>query len=259
MITRENYWTHPGVSQSQLRDLARSPMHYYAKHVARTAPVEETAAMRFGSALHMAVLEPEDYAKRYVVQDWDARTTAGKARRDSVIASGATVLGSDDAETIRAMAAALRNDPLASIILSARSHTEHPIEWEDETTGILCKARPDAVVTLNGRTSIVDLKTTADASPESFAKSIADFGYAVQGAMYLDGWRAAVGPADSFTFIAVEKGAPYAIGVYELDADSIERGRAKRTELLDKLATCRAENKWPGYAPAMIGLPRWAA
>jgi len=46
---------------------------------------------------------------------------------------------------------------------------------------------------------------------------------------------------------------------YELDADAIARGASKRAHLLDLLATCRAEGRWPGYAPQTIGLPRWAA
>jgi len=60
-------------------------------------------------------------------------------------------------------------------------------------------------------------------------------------------------------FVAIEKTAPYAIGVYELDADAIARGASKRAHLLDLLATCRAKGRWPGYAPQTIGLPRWAA
>ena len=259
MITRTNYWTHPGVSQSQLRDLARSPMHYHAMHVARTARREETSAMRFGSAIHAAVLEPDVFASEYAVQDWDARTKEGKARRDDVLASGRLVISPEDAETISSMTDSLRADPLASRILASRTHTEHPIAWEDAMTGVLCKGKPDLCVTVNGKTSLVDLKTTADADPESFSRSIASYGYALQAAHDLDGWRAAVGDVDSFVFIAIEKTAPYAIGVYELDADAITRGAAKRAHLLDLLATCRAEGRWPGYAPQTIGLPRWAA
>ena len=258
-ITRSNYWTHPGVSQSQLRDLARSPMHYHAKHVARTATTEETAAMRFGSAFHAAVLEPESFAFEYVVATWDARTKAGKEDRDAALASGAKILSADDMETISAMAAALRSDPLASRILDARTHTEHPIAWECPVTGVLCKGKPDACVSIGGSVSLVDLKTTTDADAESFARSIANFGYHVQAAHYCAGWSASVGTVDSFTFIAIEKTAPYAIGVYELSADAMARGQTRRLALLDKLAECRSSNRWPGYQPTTIDLPRWAA
>lgn len=258
MITSENYFAHEGVSQSQLRDLARSPLHYYAKHIAKTVPSETTAAMRFGSAVHMAVLEPHLFATTYCTKDWDARTKAGKAQSDAVEAAGFIVLPLDEANAIADIVVALREHPLASRILSARTHTEEPIMWADGLTGVVCKAKPDACVELGGRRSLVDLKTATDADPESFSRSIATYGYALQGAHYLNGWRAAMGDVDSFTFIVVEKSAPYAVAVYELDAEAIEVGAAKRARLLDLLATCRAENRWPGYASQSIGLPRWA-
>lgn len=259
MITRSNYWTHPGVSQSQLRDLARSPMHYHAKHVARTAVTEETPAMRFGSAFHAAVLEPDVFASEYVTQSWDARTNEGKAARDAALASGAKVLSEDDAETIAAMVASLRAHPLASLILASRTHTEHPIAWECPVTGIACKGKPDACAVANGSVSLVDLKTATDADPESFARSIANYAYHVQAAHYCAGWSATIGPVDSFTFIAIEKSAPYAIGVYELSAEAMSRGKARRLALLDQLAECRASGRWPGYQPMTIELPRWTA
>lgn len=253
------YLAAPGVSQSQLKDLAVSPLHYHARHVAKMAPRETTAAMRLGSALHALVLEPETFDSSYVVQTWDARTKAGKEERDAALASGRVVLDGDDADDLRSMAAALMAHPVASRILAERVHTEHPIFWTDADSGLRCKARLDAVSAIGSASAIVDLKSTTDASPEGFARQVANLGYHVQAAHYLDGWRACGGDAETFVFVVVEKSAPYAVAVYELDTEALAIGDMKRRSLLDLLAECRRADRWPGYQTQTISLPRWAA
>jgi hypothetical protein len=262
IITRENYFDHPAVSQSSLKDLDRSPLHFHAKHIARTAPQEDTPALVFGRDLHTAYLEPEKVQKRVIVKDWDERTKEGKARRAEVDASGIRIITQTEADTckqIKAMVDALHRDPLVSKIYAARTHVEHPITWEDPTTGVPCKAKIDFAAKLNGRHAVCDLKSAEDASPDAFARSIAKYGYARQASQYTDGWSIYTGsPVDSFMFIVIEKAPPYAIGVYELDAEAIEKGAADRRRLLDLYASCVASGKWPGYAPQTISLPRWA-
>lgn len=255
-----NYHDRPEVSFSSLADLAKSPAHYFARHVAKTAKREETPAMRFGSAFHAAVLEPRVYSSRYVVHDWDARKPEGKARRDAVLASGATVLDPDDVAKIEAMRTAVFAHPDAARILDGAEHVEREIFWSCPTTGIACRGKVDLVSCVDGRRAIVDVKSTEDASPSGFSKSIANFLYHVQAATYLEGWNEAMptDPASSFVFIAVEKSAPHVVAVYELDEEAVSRGAARRLELMDLLAECRASSAWPGYVTQTIGLPAWA-
>lgn len=53
-------------SFSGLRDLQISPLRYWARHIDPDRVSDETPAKRVGSALHCAVLEPDQFDSRYV-------------------------------------------------------------------------------------------------------------------------------------------------------------------------------------------------
>lgn len=148
---------------------------------------------------------------------------------------------------------------------------------------------------LRGKNVVIDLKTTDDASPEGFSKSIANWRYDVQAAFYLDGLREALRQANQlppvegvaelsaywvdqetgvlcrcrpdfwhgepkhFAFIAVEKKPPHAVAVYVLDDDSMASGRAQYRANLETLAACKANDNWPGYGDKVqtISVPAW--
>lgn len=58
--------TVPALSQSGLKDLAVSPLRYWYWWVNPERPVkEETPAMVFGTALHVAVLQPDKFTEQY--------------------------------------------------------------------------------------------------------------------------------------------------------------------------------------------------
>src|ERR1022692_4378769 len=56
----------PGVSWSSLKDLAVSPLRFWHLHVNTNRPEPRTTPeMKFGSALHCAILEPDQFNDRY--------------------------------------------------------------------------------------------------------------------------------------------------------------------------------------------------
>ena len=157
-------------------------------------------------------------------------------------------------------------------------------------------AHPAAAGVLErGQNMVVDLKTTDDASLEGFSKSIANWRYDVQHPYYLDGLRQALkqsgdqapvegaaelsaywvdqatgmlcrcrpdfwrGEPKHFVFIAVEKRPPYAVGVYVLDEESVEIGRAQYRADLERFAECVRTDSWPGYGDKIqkISVPAW--
>ena len=65
---------------------------------------------------------------------------------------------------------------------------------------------------------------------------------------------------ETMIFIAVEKTAPYGVGVYILDEDAINEGRRLIRQAMPKYAVCLRDNIWPSYGDMVqtISLPRWA-
>lgn len=86
----EQYHATVALSKSGLDQFQRSPAHY--KAWLEGAKEEPTPAMVFGSAFHCAVLERDEYAKRYVIFEGDRRTKAGKEAYESLQTSGATII-----------------------------------------------------------------------------------------------------------------------------------------------------------------------
>lgn len=173
---------------------------------------------------------------------------------------GRIVLSPEVWDQLHAMANAVHSHPAAGALLTGcPGEAEKSVYWNDATTGVLCRCRPDWWRDDN---VIVDLKTTEDASPEGFAKSMANYRYDVQAAYYLDGVQAATRKRPkAFVFIAVEKKPPYGVGVYVLDSDSLELGRAQYQHDLRVYAECVRTGEWPGYGDKIqtISLPAWHA
>lgn len=249
-ISNADYHADPAVSASHLHAVALSPQHYWAKFLNPARPtLEPTAAMRFGSLTHCAVVEPDELLNRYGVTP-DRRTKAGKEEAAAMEADGREPVSLSDMETALLMAGSVRNHPAAAELLSS-GKAEQSFWWDDTRTGLRCKCRPDWATD----DTIVDLKTTTDASPNGFARSVAQYRYHVQQAHYLAGTF-----ATRFVFIAVEKAYPFAVGVYELDGAAVAAGEQLRQQNLRTIADCRAVQEWPGYTIGIRGLslPSWA-
>jgi len=257
-----DYHAHPAISKSHLDLIARSPLHYWARYIdpKRVIP-EPTPAMRIGSAVHTHVLELHKWDTDYIVapDGLDRRTKAGKEAWAAfeAEANGRTVLSREDADLVMHMGRAVLGHPAAALLLNMNGEAETTHMWTEPTTGLQCKCRPDWL-TKHG--IMVDLKTTEDASPREFRRSIAKWRYHVQAGWYTAGLEAAgnTKPA-GFIFIAVEKKPPFAVGVYAADEQMIDRGYQSAMRDLQTLAECKASGRWPAYSDRIepISLPAW--
>lgn len=256
-IPIEEYHRHGSVSKSQLDQFAKSPAHYLAS---LTTQRKETAAMRIGSIFHGMVLEP-DRVKIAIAPVCDKRTEDGKATWEAFCLenAGAEIVTADEGEMLNGMAESIRKHQAASALLNGDGIAEGSCFWFDERSGELCRCRPDFYRRDLG--IIVDLKTADDASPEGFARSIWKYAYHRQAALYMDGVSESTGDIiKGFVFVAVEKSAPYAVGVYRLDMQGEEAGRVSYQSLLLDLADCKINRNFPAYSPRIetISLPAYA-
>lgn len=243
-----DYYRLPRVSKSALDKLARSPAHM------RAPSVEETRAMRIGKALHALALEgiaplvrPEFSGKGSVAAraEWDAAH------------EGQTIISEDEAAQVHGMAAHIAMHPVAGPALRrADGIAEASILWTCEHTGAECKSRLDWL--LPG--IILDLKTTADARPDAFARSVATYRYEAQAAFYLQAAASAGVPAEHFIFVVVENAPPYAVALYQLDDAALEQGRRLYLRDLETYQRCAERDDWPAYPTDIqtLSLPRWA-
>ena len=257
------YHAHSAVSKSHLDLVAKSPLHDWSRYLDPNRVVPEpTPAMAIGSAVHTHVLELDQWDAQYVVAPAgiDRRTKVGKAEWDvfQTAIGTRTVISREDADLVMRIGRSVLSHPAAAYLLGLPGKAETTHMWVDEATGLQCKCRPDWL--LDDGSMIVDLKTTEDASPRGFQKSIAQWRYHCQASWYLDGLQHATGKRpEQFVFIAVEKKPPYACAVYVADQQMIEIGRETARRDLDKLNLCKAADYWPGYSDQLevINLPPW--
>lgn len=248
------------VSNSGLGDIMQSPFHYYARHLDpdRPAPAEKAGQLE-GTLAHCAILEPEEFSKRFVVGPDVSRAT--KAWKEFEAANeGLVCIKPDQYDTAMRQAEQVRRLPAVAEAL-ARGRSEVSAFWIDEETGVLCRVRPDWVNELSSGVVLLDVKTYSSAAPDEFARQVARKGYARQDAMYSDGYgTAAQVNVHAFLFVAVESTWPYAASVCQLDDESADAGYMEYRDALHRYAHCRRTGIWPGYSTdvELIRMPNWA-
>lgn len=241
-----DYFAHQAVSQSNLKEILRSPAHYLERIKNPMAP---TPQMTLGSAIHCAILEPHDFASRYVACSMDRRTKFFK--EFEATHKDKTILTEDECLSALKASEFVSNHEDAQKLLKG-STIEAPMFWVDPLTKIECKAKIDAIN--HDLKYIVDVKSTKDAGPVSFMQSIKQYRYDFQAAWYLRQFK-----NYKFFFIAVEKEPPYGIACYELDPAWIEVGDNDANTALQLLKACQEDGKYPSYHSGikLIEKPRW--
>lgn len=252
------------IGKSGLDLINKAPIIYWQKYLDpnRVWEDDQTPSMLLGSATHCAVFEPEEFAKRYVVAPViDKRTNDGKEAWAQFSADcqqrRLKLLSADQYEDACRMAEAVFKHPMARQLLEMGGVSEHRIDFSEPITGVAGKMKADRITPNN---IIIDLKTTKDASPAEFAKSMANYRYHVQDAWYSDGLELSSGiQTQAFIFIAVESGTGL-VKPYILDAESRQLGREQYQADALKYMECLRTGEWPAYGNEVseIRLPSWA-
>lgn len=258
-ISNEDYHAGEGVSKSQLDMVAKSPV---LLQWAKCAPVdtEKLKALDMGTALHCALLEPDEFSKRFIVApEFNRRTNIGKAEEKAFLkdceTSGKTIMDNEQGRKLKLMQASAYAHPAAKWFLEDEGYCEASIYWTDDETGELCRIRPDRF--LKNRPIIIDVKKTADI--DRFPASIHEYRYHIQDAMYRDGYYQTFNEYPLFVFIVVSETIDcgrYPVRVYELDSEDVKDGYDTYRNNLNTYHQCRLSGNWGGVEK--IQRPAWA-
>lgn len=300
----------PRMSFSSLMKFMRSPLHWL--HDKEQEDPEETAAMRFGSAFHCLVLEPNKWDERFVmIPDTlperpsamtinarymtpdaccipddapkkptkatinakymtDPKTAADTDKKTQVLKDikwhedfeaknngkviltgsewkkrlevqdvlkqwddfykaneGKTFIKKQDRELMDEMCRAIEQEDDACEMIMNHDGLEKVLEFTDEETGIVIKTIIDIPGKVGKKWRVIDMKTAADASPDSYGWEIIRRKTYMQLAMYIDAMNANGMPVkdEDAHIVAIEKTAPYGISTHDIDPELIKRGR----------------------------------
>ena len=260
-MSNEEYHANEAVSKSRLDRIHKSIKH---DQIPRSGP---TPALLQGSAFHCAFLEREKFDKEYIVKKKFGLKKAEKEEKAIWEAeqekAGRKILTQDQFDTVRYMVDALIAFPKTAKLFED-GKPEVSLFWDH--VDIECKARPDWVTErkaeVGDRRYLIDLKSTLDASPDGFPRSVHKYRYHVQAAWYLRAaekcYREEI--AD-FIFLAVENHPPYNVGAYTLGMATLDEGWMTADQDLRKYkAWLNEPDQIPtGYSDSieMIDIPNW--
>lgn len=256
--SNEDYHARTEVSASMLKKLDESPRLFEAYYVTKTITSKPSDAMRIGTAVHTAVLEPLDFDNRYVVCPDECSDRRTKAYKEwAAMAGDREVLTMDDAKRIISCTNSLFKNDIANKIVNAATEKEKSFAYDDFLTQVPCRVRFDALA----GDVIVDLKTVSDGSESEFVRSIANYRYHLQAAHYLEGFKTLDPTRDwQFVFITLETVAPFRCRVFRLDDDALRLAADRRTALLESYKSRMSSGDWsePNENEVVtLSLPRW--
>lgn len=262
-LSSQDYHDESGhVSSSQLIHVLRTPAHFLYHSLQGSS--EESDLMRMGTAVHCMVLEPNEFQNRYVMapRHYDKRRKVDLAELDAIASQypGRTILEPSEQVTLKKIVEGLRNHAKARQLLSAPGQSELSIFWRDDLTGLDLKVRIDRLVQVGSTGTLVEIKSTEDASEEAFRRKIATMEYDVRAVMYADGCQKAFGFTPQIEWLVIERETGF-VATYKPSPRMLRRARRRYEEARIALAHARKLNSFPAYQTGEVSkeidLPPW--
>lgn len=173
----EVYHAQRAVSCSGLKQLLRSPWHYWAGSPLNPnrEPFKKTPSLIKGQKFHKWLLERDTFFEDYTEKKGvNASTVEG-------------MVGEGELNDLKQAVTVLQTQmPKVVSICLDKALREVSMFWLDAETGILCRCRHDI---FKPHVS-TDYKTAADVSPRDCIGSVVNYDYAMQASYYLSGNKA---------------------------------------------------------------------
>lgn len=206
-------------------------------------PLVVTDSMNWGSLVDMMTMSPEDVESSVAISEFnDFRTKAAKEWKEMMVASGRIVV------TQKTFDKALE---ACDFLLK---HNEHSADifansdFQKIVTGRLkgCNIKGMIDMCPRGSYYLADLKTTYDMSPYALNKTIGDYGYNVQGGLYLALYNA-MHPGEhrtAFKLVFQSSQDPSNIEVVSLNQEDLDHGKKIAVQLISSIAQAAETDDW---------------
>ena len=238
---------HPSLSSSVANVLLdRTPFKAKSVHPRLNPHYVEKHEDKFdiGRCSHSILLE-NDATRIVVVQADDWRKKDAQEQRKAARAAGKTALLERHYDDVRKM---------VDTALAFIEESEIADDWhhgDSEVTGIVkdgdvwLRCRFDRLP--HSRSTLLDYKSTTDASPEVFSKHIERMGYHLQAAFYRRVARLLGIGNKPFIFLAQETEAPYECSLHGCDPAMLEIADAEVDRAIGLWRMCMKSGQWPSY------------
>jgi hypothetical protein len=249
-----DYQAIEAINATALKAGTRSMKHM--RHVMTGGAKEETDAMRWGSIVHKAILEPDEFFKCVAIHDGIRRGKEWDAFK-ALHAHAEDILKPSEHAKLFALSQAVHADQEAHRLITGTDH-EMTITWEDQDYGG-GKARLDG---FSRRDGVIEIKTTSKITPSEFGKQFVSMGYDIQCGWYCEGAQLCGMSKEipACHIIAIESAEPFDVVVYKVPEMVVNVGRSKARKIARRYRTCEAAGVFDGVAGGGIAelvLPPW--
>ncbi len=236
------------------KQFAETPAHglAYLDGQSKTSNSIQQANFDFGSAAHLAILEPSDFDDQVIVDSPLSKNSKAYKEWRLGVPEGALVLSQEKIDNINHMRDVAYSKTFIRELLEAPGHMEVTGIFQDQIhPSVHHKIRVDKILN-NG--IILDYKTAVSASRYGFDRAIWNYKYIWQSALYCAGMSVITGyNHNRFMFLAQEKENPWECQLFGATPADMDEASDKLSVLIEKLIKCTEENHWPGY-PDQYGL-----
>lgn len=231
------------LSFSAIKEFAKSPAHFMAY---KLGDKKQTPAMKKGTMVHCAILEPEELEKRYCVlekdmlpnPDSDFRNTENKNFKkqfeEKAASEGKEIIDPDEWQNIIAHRDLAYNNEVIAPYLNKLVLKESYAEWE--FAGFKWRGVRDGV----SHNFVLDLKTVADANPKKIKWVAEEEKYHWQQLLYKQ--SPDIMPFYGSFNLLVD--GNMGIAMFELTWSKLARAESELLKLIDKFKMCIDQNLW---------------
>lgn len=243
-----------GIGASQAKLFLESPQLYHDA-ISGVLPKKDRPAFQVGKLAHMAVLEPDRFARQVTgIGPINAKTGAPygrdtKAFQEWQSANPDTVV----VDPWIQVSLARMPDPVCDIVRSGVN--ECSVFTELPALGLTVKCRPDTLHVAEGQ--VYDLKTIEDIHKAE--RQIAALSYWFSAGWYRMVLKAETQRLYGYSFIFMEKHAPYRWRIIRMSDAYLDLADEKVDAVLGDLSTCYRTQNWrdTGELVHVADPPQW--